>query len=171
MHSLDSHGRRRINFAERATNHGTQHDGGDLQTFRAHINAKHCLAIDFAWSIGTRRWSADQFEVFGCLERYNVWHWQTNSCIDQFTIRQLTATGRMQNPATLGSATGGFHTPLNCRSVDQQNARGSPRFTQRLPITRHRGRATGHLEAQHGVGIALVVGGSVLDGDLVQIDL
>ncbi|MNQ79624.1 hypothetical protein D3C85_945750 [compost metagenome] len=77
----------------------------------------------------------------------------------------------MQHGAVLSPAAFHRHRPLLRRRRHQQDTRAGAGLTQGLPVGRHRGGAAGDLEAEHGVGIALVVGRGVFDRHLVEAHL
>ncbi|MCY1391190.1 hypothetical protein D9M71_60260 [compost metagenome] len=168
VHALDHHGRCLVHRVEGAADDRADGDRRDLHALGAGIDTEHGLAAHLVGAVGAFGRSANQLEPGRVFQLRLSGRGQPGGSIHQFAVTELATAFRMQHHAVLGLAAFHRHRPLLRGSRHQQGARGGAGLAQGFPVGRHRGRTAGDLEAQHGVGIARVVGWSVLDHHLIE---
>ena len=169
-HPTHSHRRRGVDRIECSADHGAYGDRCHLHTLGVYVDAEHRRAIDLARRIGALGRCSDQLEILGILQRNRFRQRQLGRGVHQLAVAQLASTGRMQHRAFLCLATVRRDSPLLGGSGDKQHPSSSSRLAQGFPVTGHRGRATGYLEAKHGIWITLVIGWRMLDMHLFKAD-
>jgi len=144
---------------------------GELHPRQARINAELRAAVHLASAIETSMRRSDELERAGFLQRDLLGDRHFGGGIDERTVGQRASGARVDDDSFLRATGRRIDLPALRGGRHQHDARSCTGLTQRTVKTANRFGGAGHLDAYRRIRIELVVGGSVLDRDLVDIDL
>ena len=162
---------RLIDGNELAAERGRLRDRGELHPRQPGIDAELRGSVDLAGAVEAPVRLSDEPELRGLLQGDFLGHRQLRGGVDERSVAELAAAGRVQHRPVLRPAGGRIDLPALRRRRDQHDARRRPSPAQRDVHAANGGRPAGHLYADERVHVDLVVRRRVFDGHLVDIDL
>ena len=171
VHAPDGEGLARVELRHLAAEDGAGRDGGDLHPRHSYVDAVLRRAVHLGPNVQALGRRSDEPEVLRVFEGDVVGYREPRRPVGKGAVSEPSGRGHVGDYTPLGPARQWVNSPGLRRRCHQHAPSRSAGFPDWCEHPAYRARRARHLEANHRVGVQLVVGGGGLELDLIQGDL